>query len=111
MGLKECGVALVIVWLGSAVVNNLAAYALSIFGGWVFVGGGLKVIRAKMKEQHNFFLDPLDFWLAVLSRAVATTLILYAPRYLAAFIGGLDRSKVCGELEATHWAEVWSAKF
>lgn len=69
-------------------VYNILAYVLSILGGWAFVGGGLKVIRVSLKEQHNFFWDPLDFWLGGTERAVATTLILYAPRYLAAFIGG-----------------------
>jgi hypothetical protein len=73
---------------GAMTINTyIGAYILSIFGGWAFVNIGLKVIRTTVKEPHEFFA-PLDFWLGGTERCVATTLILFAPRYLPTFIGG-----------------------
>lgn len=65
----------------------IGAYVLSIFGGAIAVNIVLKIIRATVDEPHEFFA-PLDFWVGGTERAVATTLILFAPHYLPTFIGG-----------------------
>jgi len=79
----------------------IGAYVPSVFGGFVVVGLLMALmretvrrrlkkwrfvpVRGKRKEQS---FAPLDFWIGGTERAVATTLVAFAPSYLATFIGG-----------------------
>jgi hypothetical protein len=45
--------------------------------------------RTKQPDKHG----PLDFWLGATERIVVTTLVIWAPTYVAAFIGGWVASK------------------
>ena len=65
--------------------------ALSYFGvcvgGWLAVGVCLYVMRRLLGIKTTSFAL-LDLFVGSTERAVALTLVLYSPPYLAAFIGG-----------------------
>jgi hypothetical protein len=63
------------------------AYLLSILGGWAITGVCVYYMRKTIGKPRPFFRW-LDLWLGSAERIVATTLILFQPRYLAPFIGG-----------------------
>ena len=63
------------------------AYLLSILGGWLIAGTFVYFMRKSIGKPRPFFRW-LDVWLGGAERFVATTLILFQPRYLAPFIGG-----------------------
>jgi hypothetical protein len=68
----------------------LGAYLLACVGGWLAVACALYVMRWLVLEKKS--RPPFSDWPAFLGgateRAVALTLVLKAPPYLPAFIGG-----------------------
>lgn len=77
----------------------LLGYTLSVIGGWVLVGAFMSIIRKTVpntKPGPSF--AALDLWVGGTERCIATTLILFAPNYLASFIGAWIALKF-----AAHW--------
>jgi len=76
------------------IVNYIGAYILSIPVGWLIAGSAVYLMRLTITPLADGRKTPrdsfrlLDLWVGGVERAVATTLILLAPRYLPGFIGG-----------------------
>jgi hypothetical protein len=72
-----------------SVLSPPQAYLLACVGGWLAVACALYVMRWLVLEKN---LPPFSDWPAFLGgateRAIALTLVLKAPPYLPAFIGG-----------------------
>ena len=69
------------------IICYVGVYALSIVGGHLIAGSCIYLIRVTVKQPLETFTW-LVFWVGGTERAVATTLVLFAPHYLPAFIGG-----------------------
>ena len=67
------------IWIG--------IYLLAIFGGWAFVGLCLFTMRAMIGHPGKRSFRMLDFFLGGMERAIAITLVIWAPSYLSSFIG------------------------
>lgn len=65
----------------------LAAYFVSIFGGWLVAGACVYGMRQSIQSPREFFRW-LDLWVGGTERAVATTFAIWAPHLLPAFAGG-----------------------
>lgn len=65
----------------------LAGYTASIFGGWLIAGTCVYVMRLSIGYPRRFFRW-LDLWVGGTERAVATTLTIWCPHLLPAFVGG-----------------------
>ena len=69
-------------------INQLVlAYAVSFFGGWLVAGTVVYFLRRGTDDPRPF-VRPIDLWIGGLERAIATTLVIWAPPMLPAFIGG-----------------------
>jgi hypothetical protein len=73
----------------------LPNYALWLIATFISVSIGHLILNPTMRWMERWCglrqrgrFEPLDLWVGGLERAVATTLVFYAPKYLAAFIGG-----------------------
>jgi hypothetical protein len=68
----------------------LVAYILACIAGWLAVACALYVMRRLVLKEKNRppFIDWISFFGGATERAVALTLVLKAPPYLPAFIGG-----------------------
>jgi hypothetical protein len=75
----------------------ILGYLVSVFGGWLVVGGVMYLVRRQIGYPRPFY-KPLDLWLGGVERAIATTLTIFAPNLLAAFVGGWVVLKM-----ATNW--------
>ena len=66
------------------------AYLLACVGGWFAVACALWFMRWRVLKAKNRppFIDWIGFFGSATERAVALTLVLKAPPYLPAFIGG-----------------------
>ncbi|MFZ0149120.1 MAG: hypothetical protein WBG18_23230 [Xanthobacteraceae bacterium] len=66
----------------------LIATVISVVGGHLILIPTMGWMERwyRLKQRRRF--EPLDLWVGGLERAVATTLVFYAPKYLATFIGG-----------------------
>lgn len=64
----------------------IGVYAVSIVGGWLIVSMILWVM-SRSAGLPRPFSEWIDFWLGGTERAVATTLVIVAPKYLSSFIG------------------------
>lgn len=76
-------------------MHILLAYAVSLFGGFFFVGACMWLMRKavgdgeyKPIQKYKPPFKMLDLFVGVTERFVATTLVVFAPTYLASFIGG-----------------------
>jgi hypothetical protein len=65
----------------------VGAYVLSVLGGYVLVGTCMYLMRRTVGLERPFF-EWLDLYVGGTERLVATTLVILAPSYLPAFIGG-----------------------
>ena len=63
------------------------AYLVSTLGGYVITATVLYVISCTIGTKRKFS-KWLDFWLGTTERAVATTLVIWAPSLIAGFVGG-----------------------
>lgn len=63
------------------------AYLLACVGGWFVVAVCVYFIRRLVLKREPF-IDVLAIIVGVIERAVALTLVLLSPPYLASFIGG-----------------------
>ena len=68
----------IVLWLGACVLSAL-------LGDWL-AENSVRLLREKAKLKHE--KNELVFWLGATERAAATTLVVFAPSYLPAFIGG-----------------------
>jgi hypothetical protein len=59
-----------------------------MFGGWLVVGTCLYLMRWACLGRPSSFIDLSVIFLGATERGVALTLVLFAPSYLAGFIGG-----------------------
>jgi hypothetical protein len=66
----------------------LIATLISVFVGHLIVSPVMRCMERLLRLRPHGLFEPLDLWVGGTERAVATTLIFYAPKYLAAFIGG-----------------------
>lgn len=66
----------------------LIATALSAVIGHLIVALTLWLTEWWYRIKRRSYFEPLDIWIGLLERAIATTLVFYAPMYLAPFIGG-----------------------
>ncbi len=74
-------------------LTYLLAYLLSTLVGGVVVGGVVKLMWATTGRKREWF-RPMDIWVGVTERAIATTLFIWAPTQLAFFIGGWVAAKL-----------------
>jgi hypothetical protein len=65
----------------------LVVYGLALFGGWLIVGACMCLMRRIVQNTKDKSFTFLDLCLGSAERGVAVTLILFAPGYLASFIG------------------------
>jgi len=63
------------------------AYLIACIGGWLIVGACLYCMRWSLGLKTRSFA-PLELFIGCTERAVALTLVLKAPPYVPAFIGG-----------------------
>lgn len=78
-------------------------YFISILGGFIAVQTLLSIIRRRTGQKDE--RKPLDIWLGGTERAVATTLVIWAPGYVAAFIGAWVAIKL-----AANWQRLGNSK-
>jgi hypothetical protein len=71
-------VMLIVWWLGACVLSAVLGYWLAEIS--------VRYLRKKAKLKHE--KETLVFWLGATERAIATTLVIFAPPYLPVFIGG-----------------------
>ena len=57
-------------------------------GGHLIISPIMRSMERLLRLRPRRLFEPLDLWVGGAERAVATTLVFYAPKYLAAFIGG-----------------------
>lgn len=71
-------------------LTYVGAYLLACVGGWLVIAVCLYFMRWLVLEERSRppFSDWSAFFGGVIERAVALTLVLLAPPYLASFIGG-----------------------
>jgi len=69
------------------IMNYVGVYILSLGGGWLIAGLAVYLMRKSIRIPREFF-KVIDLWVGGTERAVATTLVLFAPHYLPGFIGG-----------------------
>ena len=67
-------------------VQYIGAYFFSIVGGYFIVAWIMRFLRWRLRHPDKG--NELDFWLGSTERAVATTLVILAPKYVGPFIGG-----------------------
>jgi len=79
----------------------LIGYALAVLGHYP-VSWALRGLRRISGQPDK--PAPLDFWLGTTERLVATTLVIYAPRYVPAFIGAWVAFKI-----AANWQRMPSS--
>ncbi len=85
-----------------ALMTILIAYLLSVIGGFFFVGCCMTIIRKTVfGAVWELSFKPLDFYVGGIERAAATSLIIFVPTYLPAFIGTWVTLKF-----ATHWKRI-----
>jgi hypothetical protein len=65
-------------------------YTFSVFGGYWLVGAFMHFMRSWIIPNHKETTQSkrMVFFVGATERLVATTLIIFAPAYLAPFIGG-----------------------
>ncbi len=68
-------------------VQYFVGYTLSIFGGWAICWALLAGMRRTL-GMGNYAFDPLALYVGGTERAVVTTLVIFTPAYVPAFIGG-----------------------
>jgi hypothetical protein len=73
----------------------ILAYLCTTVGGWLLVGGLIFLMACTMAE----LVDPKPFgagafWIGCTERAIATTLVIWTPNFLPAFIGGWIALKI-----------------
>ena len=66
----------------------LIAVFLSVVIGHLILAPTMRGMERWQRLKQRRVFEPLDLWIGSLERATATTLVFYAPKYLAAFIGG-----------------------
>jgi hypothetical protein len=66
-------------------VQYIGAYFFSIVGGYFIVAWIMRFLRWRLRHPDKG--NELDFWLGSTERAVATTLVILAPKYVGPFIG------------------------
>ena len=64
----------------------VGVYTLSVAGGWLIAGTGVYWMRRSIKHRREFFRW-VDIWVGGAERAVATTLVIFAPAQLPVFVG------------------------
>src|SRR3990167_1087530 len=69
-------------------MTYVLAYVLSVAGGWLIAGVAIHIMRKSICVPRGRFFKWIDVWVGGSERAVATTLLLFAPAQLAVFIGG-----------------------
>jgi hypothetical protein len=74
-------------------INVLAIYAMSVLGGYLIAGGAVWLIRKQIGKPKDHFFDWLDLWVGGTERFIATTLLVFTPQYLPAFIGAWVAAK------------------
>lgn len=82
----------------------IQAYFLSIIGGHIAVVSLINVIRTIARQPDKS--KALDFCIGGTERAVATTLVIMAPGYVAPFIGAWVALKI-----AANWERLGSTAF
>lgn len=72
-----------------AKTETIAMFVSAVVGHFIVVLDlWLLELKYGPSPHRSSFVDPLDTYSGCLERAIATTLIFYAPNYLAAFVGG-----------------------
>ena len=70
-------------------LTYIVVYALVLIGGNFLVAGSMHLMRGRVGLKGDApFHEWSGVFLGLTERAVALTLVISAPRYLAAFIGG-----------------------
>jgi hypothetical protein len=75
-----------------AAFRYLAAYSVALFLAHYAVGWLLLQIRKHTKQKDK--AHPLDFWIGATERTITTTLVIFAPPYVAPFIGAWVAFKI-----------------
>jgi hypothetical protein len=66
----------------------LTATCISVVVGHAILAPAMRGMEGCLRLKQRPLFEPLDLWVGGTERAVATTLVFYGPKYLAAFIGG-----------------------
>ena len=77
----------------------IAAYVISILAGHVIVAAILRLVRRHLGQRDKG--KPSDIWIGGTERTIATTLVWFAPGYVAPFIGAWIALKI-----AANWARL-----
>ena len=73
-------------------VQYVGAYIFSLFVAHLVIRQILRWIRKQTYQDDK--AKPLDFYLGITERAVATSLVVWAPSYVGAFIGAWVAAKL-----------------
>src|SRR3954447_9830479 len=73
--------------LRTNIICYLGVYTIAIVVGFLLVGAAVHAMRLTCGIKRKSF-KWIDFWMGGTERAVALTLVLLAPLYLPAFVGG-----------------------
>ncbi|MDT0506716.1 hypothetical protein [Novosphingobium sp. MMS21-SN21R] len=96
-------------------INPVFAIVLSSIGGFIVLGPLMLLLRVTsisrfLSESYMAGKAPLysfaAFWLGGTERAIATTLMIFAPEQLALFIGGWTAAKI-----AAGWSRLQGAEY
>jgi hypothetical protein len=66
----------------------LGVYWISIVGGWLLVEFCVEQMRKAVNPPNWHVFPGLVFWVGGTERAIATTIVIFAPKLLPAFAGG-----------------------
>ena len=81
----------------------ILGYLMSTVGGWLVLSllvplmhrtSGVRGTAYNQIGDNRPFFRPLDLWVGITERAVATTMVIWAPKLLPLFIGGWVTAKL-----------------
>lgn len=87
----------------------LLVYGLSVAGGWLITGLAMHVMYSTIGHRQGtryWLFKWMHLWIGGTERAVATTLLIWAPKLLAGFVAGWVVLKV-----AANWQRQPGAEF